>query len=529
MYKNIKVKNHKGINEILLDDLGHLNILFGKNNSGKTSIMEGLISRQFAAIGKPVAESDTLVGLFEQDANKYFSNYSRKAVKAFTDYLESKKEQNTIWYYGEEEAIIDDLTADMSKTKELQNIKTMFDMEGILKKWFQDVETGYNPILIPPKRKLEARVGVNLDQKITTFGRGIANHLFFLKNQNPGSTGNNSYKQVLDAFTEISDYEFDIIPDSENHIRIVFKRINEETWIPAEDSGLGLADLLILITFALETSHSIICIEEPESHLHPELQKRFLNFLKSIQDKQFIISTHSNIFLNPSIVDAIYYIQYEKSEVKVSNETENSRILYNLGYSISEHLIADVVVLVEHASVIPVLNAVFSWIELDKHFNINYFPLSGNVRAYLDLSIFSGKQNIVALTCTRSDSEVETARFYHNCENINIEIFRLNRASVENYFTVSALKKVFGSEIPDDIEAIEHHISVDAQIGFSLKHKSVKTHNSQIIQAMSLDDIEGTDLLKFCTRIHKLISKEDVLQMPLLENNKEDDVMLLNA
>jgi AAA15 family ATPase/GTPase len=42
MYKHLKAMNHKGVKKIVLDDLGYINILCGKNDSGKTSILEAL-------------------------------------------------------------------------------------------------------------------------------------------------------------------------------------------------------------------------------------------------------------------------------------------------------------------------------------------------------------------------------------------------------------------------------------------------------------------------------------------------------
>ena len=507
MYKHIKVKNHKGIKSVYLNNLKGINILFGKNNSGKTSIMEGLCSSCCGFTGKPVESEGRLMDLFRQDAEKYFNNYSKKAAAAFHSYLESLEEQETIWYSGDIDEITQTCIADLSETKDLQNIDTMFDLESLLKTWFDDSESASSSILIPPKRKLESKVTVDLNQEISNFGSGIANHLFNLKNRSVDTDENFTFKRINSAFTEISDYEFDIIPAEENCIQIVFKRIDEEQWIPAVDSGLGLADLLILITFAVGTEHSVICMEEPESLLHPEIQKRFLNFLKGVKNKQFFISTHSSIFLNPSIVDSITYVQYKDREVMATDETESSRILYNLGYSISDHLIADTVILVEHSSAVPVLSTIFSWIGIDKHHNINFFPLSGDVRAYLDLSIFSGRQNVAALTYTRSDTEVATARFYNNCDKLNIKVHRLERASIENYFTLPALRAVFEDAIPADIDFIDGRISVDAQIGFSLQHRSVKTHNSQIIQEMTLNDLLGTDLLEFCELIQSSLQR----------------------
>ncbi|MBN2510762.1 MAG: ATP-binding protein [Spirochaetales bacterium] len=516
MFSEIKVKNHKGVRSIHLNSLGKINILFGKNNSGKTSIVEGINKKDCVAVGKALDDVSGLINHFSVDAGKYFDNIARKATAAFQNYLEGLKSAGTIWYYGEEDQIIDQCAKDLSSDKDLKNIKNMFEMQEILSRWFEDVAANFKSILIPPKRKLESSVEINLDQEIEPYGGGVVNHLFYLKNQSPSTEEYKLFKRIFEAFSEISDYEFDIVPDLKNNIQIIFKRFEEEVWIPAEDSGLGLADLLTMITFAIGTNHSIICLEEPESHLHPEMQKRFLTFLKGVENKQFILSTHSYIFLNPSVVDRIFYVQYTGSEVQVTDETENAKVLFNLGYSISDHLIADAIVIVEQPSDIPVIGRVLHWAGLNRRFNINYFPLSGDVRAYLDLGIFSRRQNVIALTFSREENEVATSRFYKNCEKMGIKVWRLERASIENYFSLPALRKVFGDKIPADITRLEPHISVDAQIGFSLEHKSVKTHNSEIIHAMSEEEVEGTDLYDFCHQVKKVLQdKPDIEYHPV--------------
>ena len=515
MFSYLRVRNHKAVNRIQLDSLGQINVLFGKNNSGKTSIVEAINRKECVAVGKPLDNIEPLVQLFSQEASQYFDNVARKATKAFRSYLEKLRENGAIWYFGEEEEIIQSCASDLEGIKELQHLDETFNMTKILNTWFQDIESTFQPVLIPPKRKLEAFVPINLEQKIENYGAGIVNHLFFLKNQNPTTNEHEVYKQIYTAFSEISDYEFNVIPDTKNNVRVFFRHLEEEKWIPSDDSGLGLADLLIMITFALGTAHSVICLEEPESHLHPEMQKRFLTFLKGIEHKQIILSTHSSIFLNPSMTDRIFYVQLINNEVVLADETDNAQILFNLGYSISDHLIADAIVLVENAPDIPVLKTVLNWVGLDRRFNINYFPLNGDVRTYLDLSIFARRQNVVALTFSRGDTEVATTRFYGNCEKIGIAVWRLQRSSIENYFSLEALRKIFDSEVPDEVQSLKPHISVDAQLGFSLNHKSVKVLNSEIIAVMDPSDLKDTDLLQFCNMIKDVLQDKPDIELKL--------------
>ncbi len=71
-----------------------------------------------------------------------------------------------------------------------------------------------------------------------------------------------------------------------------------------EENSLGFNNILYLATIlaelegldSLKTSHKVLLIEEPEAHLHPQLQIRLLQFLneKALEDNiQIIVTTHS--------------------------------------------------------------------------------------------------------------------------------------------------------------------------------------------------------------------------------------------
>ena len=50
MFTNIKVSNIKGLQECSLLDLGKINVICGKNNSGKSTLLEGIDKHR--AVGK---------------------------------------------------------------------------------------------------------------------------------------------------------------------------------------------------------------------------------------------------------------------------------------------------------------------------------------------------------------------------------------------------------------------------------------------------------------------------------------------
>lgn len=61
----------------------------------------------------------------------------------------------------------------------------------------------------------------------------------------------------------------------------------------------------------------IVVIDEPEAHLHPELQQEILpNLLKAFPQAQFIVATH-NPFIVSSVLDShVYVLRYNRSRVE---------------------------------------------------------------------------------------------------------------------------------------------------------------------------------------------------------------------
>lgn len=64
----------------------------------------------------------------------------------------------------------------------------------------------------------------------------------------------------------------------------------------------------------VDTSESFVAlIDEPENHLHPELQKNFLgNLIKAFPKVQFIVATH-NPFMISAVRDSnVYVLNYNE-------------------------------------------------------------------------------------------------------------------------------------------------------------------------------------------------------------------------
>lgn len=74
------------------------------------------------------------------------------------------------------------------------------------------------------------------------------------------------------------------------------KTVNVRTgnsFLPIESLGSGIHEVFILASEIVSRPSQTILLEEPESHLHPTLQRRFMQFLMDETSNQIFITTHS--------------------------------------------------------------------------------------------------------------------------------------------------------------------------------------------------------------------------------------------
>jgi len=390
---NIAIGGYRSFGEVqYFSNFSKINLFIGRNNSGKSNVLK-FINEVYSKISNnskdlsiqaidrhlpshyPMLIGQGYLPSFNSQNNDYRndsdlvnnrisqSEYSTKIINKLLKSISEKYIDNFCWSFS----TLPDLNIQNGQWQEAISTLDYRETEYL---WSQlsnrsggDRRQSWEPFLLS-----------SLPNKI----KGSPSHFIPAIRQvgEKGSTSNNGYdgagiieklaqlqnpdvhnQKLRFRFSEINSFVQSVLDRPEARIEIPYERDTivvhmDNKVLPLESLGTGVHEVIILAAAATTLSDTILCIEEPELHLNPILQRKLLQYLSNNTSNQYFITTHS-----PAIMDTpgaeIYHITQKNGESRVTRATSDrskSDACEDLGYHPSDLLQTNCVIWVEGPS-----------------------------------------------------------------------------------------------------------------------------------------------------------------------------------
>jgi len=472
----IGVSYYKGIGRepVLIDFSKRVNVLVGQNHSGKTSVIQAL---------------GHLINGLERDRHKFKSDLN-KTNRHFLDEEHNFRfilfgedpekpiigEETEIWfeYHVEKNNEVRVLASSVKKylgeninvldrrvnvpVNTGSNYDAFLSQEGI---HFLKRISRHFPSLIPIDSKRE--VGQDVIDMLFT---GAAPELEEIEMAGKEA----AFKTMVKKHAYLPGFN-DLYVATKSK-RLLFKLDYLDSPLPIESHGSSLTDMLHFIHLIMENKNCLICIEEPEVHLHPKLQRELLSILLHDKSNRYLIATHSNVFMQFN--DDINVIHLSmKSGVVQSNriETDGSarKLLDDLGYKVSDFLVANYIIWVEGISDRIYIR---KWLQIIRpelkegvDFAFLFYSETGGIHLTLEDrdsevdSVNILKINPRCIIVFDSDKESDEddiiewkQRLSEECNEKNIPFVFTEGREIENYISADTIKEYVAAITDEDVE-----------------------------------------------------------------------------
>lgn len=384
---------------IKIAPLKKINLIIGKNNSGKSNIINFLANQynffSILAAGKNLSKNSedyTFQDIDEHTSDIKMSHYrigfalSKQEVENYliekiTNFSDSNikiplfkildsfyldQDDNLYWFIYESQylqggfspSVSIDLVSSILTIREWDNLWQLTTRKsggGLKEHWIPEI---LNILSYVPKENLKVevipairKIGIAGTTANDFSGEGIIERLALL--QNPSRTE----QELKNKFKLINNFLQTVLNNDTAIIEIPYQRdmilvhMDGKT-LPLDSLGTGVHEVVIIAAAATLLEDTIVCMEEPELHLHPLLQKKLIQYLFEMTENQYIFTTHSAHLLDAVELEIFHVIHNNGiSTVKgISSTKQKSEICNDLGYKASDLLQSNCIIWVEGPS-----------------------------------------------------------------------------------------------------------------------------------------------------------------------------------
>lgn len=486
MIAHITLENFKNVSSFDTD-LNNINVLVGANNSGKSSVLQGIHFTILAEVVRRREQRDTLpqqqllyvpsadFSVLRHDAP--YSNYSGNTSKLTLISSEKGGDGNA-----------DTFDIKISKGRNYGNISVSATGNNPFRQRVTSPSELYSVYVpgisgISVEEKLQAKSVVRHAAANGDANLYLRNILYYTKENGELDKLNSWVGNVFPGTSILLPY------DPDTHLNIIARIMAGGKELPIELSGTGFLQIVQIMAYVMYFKPKLLLLDEPDEHLHPDNQQILAQALMMISEEtgtQIILSTHSRHMISALEDSARFIWLKDGSILRTDASSEMYEVLLDIGALDSFDKVIcgqyTCVVLTEDQSTKMIkLILKYNGFDMSKTLIVTYKGCS-NVESALQLSDFihSNAPNCKVIIHRDRDfmTEDEVTSIVEKVEGNNRISFVTDGSDIESYFVAPchialSLNKT-NEEITDWLSELARENHVEIQAKFQNKREEIK-------------------------------------------------------
>ncbi|HFK1790659.1 TPA: ATP-dependent endonuclease [Bacillus pacificus] len=407
---SVKLSNYKSVKQSELIKINEQATIFaGKNNTGKTSLIEAIYKItngsfvDFIPQGSKTTELEMRVNfseeeflnireIFNENGYKLDGHYNYRIIYRYDQTLnltclmalqmivESASDPSFIEPF---DFLSNNSTQSQTEIKakyQLSNVNslgtTILGTPGFLAPLMQFIKENF--VFISGNRYVPNSEKALLQQDLSINGENLNSYLYTLHNNNEKvyDVIINTFKEIFDDVTSVNT---PINFDQNTNISLSFQGVNKP--IQLFNCGSGFTHVLLLLCVLYSQENRIVLFDEPHVYLHPSAEKAIYDLINETDSHQYILTTHSPILINYPFKKNLYLVNKKDGFSKFTQLDSVREILNDIGVSNSDFALSDKVLFVEGPTeevVIPMVLNHFGMKQIGYNYRILKMGGTGN-------------------------------------------------------------------------------------------------------------------------------------------------------
>lgn len=329
MISKLVIKDFKNISSFE-SQLEPINVLIGSNNSGKSSVLQGIHFSIMAEVMRRKTQKTNI----PEDSLIYNPSSNFLCLRHNQQYTVSTGNKSILELTNEENVMF---SIEIMKGRNEKNISVHAQNNNN----FRQLVTAWNPLYsmyvpgisgIPTREKYITNAELRSAVARGDANMYIRNILYRIEKDGKLNELNNKLHEFFDSITVEVPYNPD--DDLFVNVDIKIKSDDGEVTVPLEQCGTGALQVLQIVSYVIFFSPQLLLLDEPDEHLHPNNQVILSQVLKDISEEnhtQIILCTHSRHMLS-DLSDSARILWMSEGKIKNSDySSDYYDILMDIG------------------------------------------------------------------------------------------------------------------------------------------------------------------------------------------------------